>query len=476
MKPAFVETSARLVSRELCRNGKADLIGQVRSPAFLTLRFGPLSAEAVAKAPRAGNYMTAATLERPRAQPTETATHAHPESPVKLNSIEDYFSIENEIDFVDKVKDVIPMEDTRRYIEEDMYKFLGEFAGKVPYTTIKYKKTLDGLDFAGLNLTDSYRRAATNGERERAEWVGYDKIQHGLTEGKKTAKWLSPAKISNYGFLFYFQQDEADPNWVTEYILRYDEKLGTTGESQKILDRLSPDQSYNTAEEFLNNPIVEDGFNDPKRELMYTLNAAGIKEEDIERSFIYETTVKQLLSKRVDEYTDAILTGDKEKATRLRNGIFAAAVEIAGNLEKQYKGEPGHVAQTSRFAESTVIINKFDNDATFFRNANQDIKIEGGGSCPAIRKNSKNPFLANDIRTSLESGVTPEKLAQSDWEYKEVGTCRVCEREYTEEQAKYNDALGPCHVCKGCEETLNKLDFTPDFLRETTAEDLDLAA
>ncbi|MBI1862582.1 hypothetical protein HYS00_00510 [Candidatus Microgenomates bacterium] len=417
--------------------------------------------------------MTATLLERPPTTSFEHAALPSPESPVKLTSIDDYFSIENEIDFVDKVKGIIPEQDTRRYIEDDMYKFLGEFAGKVPYTTIRYKKTPSGLDFAGLNLSDSYQRAATNGDREHAEWVGYDKIQQGLIAGKKTAKWISPAKIADYGFLFHFQQDESDPEWINEYILRYDEPLGTTDISQGIMDRLSPDESYNTAEQFLYNPVIEDGFDDPKRELMFVLKATGISDADIERSFVYEAAIKQLLSGRVDEYTNAILSGDEVGATQLRNGIFAAALEIAANLDKPDPNGPGHTVHSDRFSQPKDSVNKFNNDHIFFGNyASQEVKIEGGGSCPAIRKNSGNPFSANDIRTAIATGTSIENLAESKWDYDKPGTCRICEQEFSDTQAQHNDALGPCALCKDCEKQFNQLDDTPTFLQD----DFDLAA
>jgi hypothetical protein len=391
--------------------------------------------------------MSTLTAERATITPP-TSEQLNP----RRESIFEYYDVPNEIDFLRQSQERgVSKEDRDFYIEENIYRFLGEFAGKVPYTSITYNLEPDGLRYAGINLQSSYESTAAlagSGSREEDELAGHNAIIEGLEAGANVVQ-VSPAKIAPYGFAFYFQQQK-DSNHVKEYILRYDEPLGSTSTSQRIQNDLDASKNNTEVSSFLRNPTRLEPANQHD-ELAALLRTVGVSEKDIVQSARFEERTRAELAPYVGMYLAAVDNGNVPLAKTILNSIYNGAVEIAHEIQFEIDGK-----DVANFNQGKV--RAYDGSLQSFvgHYGKKSAHVENGGSCPVTRKNSKNPLAPADIATALQNGITSENLVHGDWDFDKSGTCRLCKEEFTEEQAHENKGLGPCAICRGCQDNINE--------------------
>lgn len=381
--------------------------------------------------------MHTAELQRP--QTVQHEQFAQPELPgAKKESIFAYYDVPNEINFVNSLQEKVPVSDRRYLIQENVYRFLGEFAGKVPYTTIAYTRTNDGLSYAGIDLMDSYRKTAQltgPKSREEDELVGYEKIAATIAAGATSATWISPPTIADYGIAFHFQRDPTS-NHVKEYVLRYDEKRGDLSKSAAIQRRVAPDRVFDTDSEYLQNPHI--GFEDEGMDISHVMESVGIAEKDIHSSQAFEQRITSELSPWVDMYADAIEAGEKETAEYLLTAIFNRAVDIKKAIEEK----PGYVEQTSKFVQPATILDSVREQALLDHYSKQKAEVTGG-SCPVAKnKWGGDPFSSKSITEQLKAGTSINQIL------KQAHENFVCPRCMQEATGPVGNECPHCHLTK----------------------------
>lgn len=352
------------------------------------------------------------------------------------SDISRYYSVQNEVDFINKIdREKVSREDAGFYLTQNVLRFLGEFAGRVPYTHISYLQKDGALTFAGIDLSDSYRKIAEKGVREFDEAIGYEKIVTGLTGGADSATWISPPKIADYGFVFHFDRDSNNPQHIKEYILRYEERKGSIDRSQRIHKEISSMENPNTDRAFLQNPELS---NREPGTLSAILSALDIDAKDILDSHLFEERVQNELKNWVDMYVNAVFGQRIEDAELILRAIYNRAYDIRQEID----GKPGYVPRPN---SSIPFTNRLADNA-LLQHYSAQTRALPQGSCPSVRKSSADPFSNNDILTSLRNGTSIEDLAHGKWDYHD-GDCVVCNTVETQ--------VGPCDICKNCEKKFN---------------------
>lgn len=155
-------------------------------------------------------------------------------TPELIEVIAKYNSVSAERDFILGLKQKgIEQNQIQMYVQENLLKFLLEFAVGIKKTHISYKLDSNNkLIYPGTNLQmeELMHEAVYKsdfGVREQSELEGWQKIQTMLSSGKfNQVLQLSAPDPNNdqygdYGFLFWFTKN-AD-NTITNHILKYDE-------------------------------------------------------------------------------------------------------------------------------------------------------------------------------------------------------------------------------------------------------------
>lgn len=259
-------------------------------------------------------------------------------------------------------------------------------------------------------------------KREVAEGQGFEAIQNGLLQPTKlldtpatVAGWVSPAKLDvedPYGFLFYLEKSphynpELQGYPVTEYILRYSEKVGEVAKSNQIAYGLRFNQNYDaykkTAEDHIIDPILGNPDNQ-EASLRNAFNVTGVGEEEMERSKLFEEEIEYQLAETRARYVAEIFTmsrldpqsaayiASKTNAEMLLTSLFNRAEEIADRLNG-----------SQRFDFSAMRAQNTDLDATIARYAEKPAMVAEGGSCPSVKD-------SGDTKEFLSSGALYDAL------------------------------------------------------------------
>lgn len=343
-------------------------------------------------------------------------------------SIFKYYSVQNEFDFLKEAHELSP-EGQQYYIKKNIESYLDEFVGEIPYKTIHYGADIHGFTFAGMHVTDSYKKASELSKRNReyAEGVGFQLIEDKLTnkDGEvnppTSAYWTSPPKDWDYGFEFIFKK-ETDGT-ITEYILRYPEKKGELKKSNELLQMIDPQMhELNDADDFLLVPIF--GTTHPKNDedLDSIMRKIGIDEHKIAESHYFGEQVQTVLGSWITEYAKRIITlsnKDKtdidymqqiEQAEILLLSIYQQAQDIK-NLFPYQKSSP-ILAQALNNPENTFSQNRFSEQMEILKEQ-KTLPQANGGSCPVVGE-SDNPldstrFISNNaMLKALKMGVPLE--------------------------------------------------------------------
>ena len=339
-------------------------------------------------------------------------------------SIFKYYSVKNELDFLNQTKELTP-EGQKFLINKNVETYLAEFVGKIPYKTIHYETDGDGFTFAGIHMTDSYKKAAELSKRNReyAEGVGFQLIEDELTNKQKkinpptVAYWTSPPKDWNYGFCFIFKKNS--DGRVIEYILRYPEKKGELTKSNDLLQVLDPYMhELNDADDFLLTPIFGHENTKSNKDLDMIMRSMGIDDRKIEQSHYFEEQIQQSLGSWIDEYSKRVIAlshknksdddyiRQLEHAEILLLSIYQQAEEIKNLFPYQHsspvlaqalKNPDNHFSQ-ERFSTQIAVLEREKN-----------LPQSAGGSCPTAGEpeNVLDParFISNDkIIKALKNG------------------------------------------------------------------------
>lgn len=378
--------------------------------------------------------MPTTTLEhRQTVQNEHLSQHELPAT--RKESIFSYYDVSNEINFIKGIQETVPLRDRRYIVRENVNRFLGEFAGKVPYTTIAYTRTDQGLSYAGIDLMDSYRKTAHLsgvGSREEDELIGYEKIAATMAAGATSATWISPPKIADYGFVFHFQRDP-ESNHIREYILRYDEQQGELGTSASIQNEVAPDRVFDIDTEYLHNPHI--GFGG-ELDIAQVMKGVGICDKEIQSSQMFEKHVRAELSGWVNWYSDAIEAGEKETAELLLTAIFNRALDIKKAIGERPNIASSVVARLASYddRQDRVLLSYYSKEKA---------EVIGGGSCPAVKnKWNGDPLAPASIADRLGMGTSINKILD---EANEHFTCPECEYQAT---GPVGNECPNCHLTK----------------------------
>lgn len=343
-------------------------------------------------------------MDRVRPQTSETAKL---QENTPQESIFKYYSIGNEVDFLRKVRH-IPLPEQQFYLRENVFRFLGEFAGQVPYTKISYKLKDNNLYFADIPAMKVYEETAAmtpEGSRERAEYEGMLKIQQELVNGKATsALMISPSKIANYALAFWLTKRG---DTVDEYILRYPETLGKTDASARVFEEVAARESpHNEANDYIRNPLFfrssASSWTDVAR-----LTPLMIRESEVAKSRKFEEAVAFELGYWVDQY--AVLIKDlasydkasaeyktKEKEAKI---VFTAIFNMARDIKDRIDGADTIPLVYRQYDTSDAEVIRF------FYNRQSDPFIAGGGSCIVTSSGDEHGFLSSSaIHSALSKG------------------------------------------------------------------------
>ena len=340
-----------------------------------------------------------------------------PPKPDRSPSIFDYYRVANEVEFTKN--STVSEEDAAFYVRENVHRFLGEFAGQVPYTHLAYTLQDNRLAYRGIDLTESYERVSGNSGREYDEYLGYMQIQNAFAKGAGAALWISPPQTSDYGFVFYFKRDEHDSNHINEYVLRYEEPVGRLHISQNILDRLGADITMQNGSEFLQNPLISTSSHLDMQDLSTILSAVGIGEDKIHKSQWFEGRIRDELGGWIDLYTSAVLSGDISSAETLLLAIYNRAYDMRSEIERRptFWRPPLEAASIAHYASKKNPVSS--------------------GSCPVTQNNFGDPFSPTSITEKLIAGNSINGIVSEAQHF----TCPNCEHR----------ADGPVgNQCPGC--------------------------
>ncbi len=340
----------------------------------------------------------------------------------RSDSIFHYYSLENEVAFLKKAENLSLSKKTY-YVEENVKRFLGEFVGKIPYTTIPYEVDGEGFSYAGLHVMDSYRTAARlGGEREKAETNGFEQIEQEFKKGSgdTSAFWVSPPKIADYGFVFVLEKD--NQGFVKEYILRYPEKRGELTKSSRLFSNISAqDSSPLSTDEYLLHPIFGKHV-DKKENVEEVMRLIGIDEEKIQFSRQFEQSVDARLGIWIRKYSEIMcsLAAFDPHSFLYQQGLIEAKkilLTIYQNAEeiRDEKPNPSPVFESGVRVQTQLDQKRlYDRVAVLQSNASR-LPTAAAGSCPTIPGVNplENRVISNaEILQSLTQGTPPEQSLQ----------------------------------------------------------------
>lgn len=329
----------------------------------------------------------------------------------KQQSIFDHYSIENEMNFLRNVQH-LSLAERQFYVRENILSFLGEYVGELPYKKINYLLKDGQPYFAGFPVLENYKKAAQMagmGSREWSENEGFERAIHLLQlPNINCASLISPPKNADYGFVFHFVK-EANSPIISEYILRYNEKIGDLTKSKQIARSLSF-KNIGQFEDFLATPLTA-FTNHRNGDLNRLLEILGISEEGIEDSSLFENTVKndRQISFWLEDYLAKILGESPASASDLEL-IIGAIYNRAKELKDRLVSEKGMIKGSDSLLYWKFIpadLTDEDNFDPLVWASKRKLTV-AGGSCPTTKK--EDGLTSLDILEKLKKGETIEQI------------------------------------------------------------------
>lgn len=369
------------------------------------------------------------------------------------DSIFRYYSLENEVLFL-RSREALSLTQKQYYVEENVKRFLGEFVGHIPYTTVSYELSADGFTYAGIPVRSSYQNAALFGtERERAETQGFVQIEDVLRfshnnpgDNPSGAVWISPPKTADYGFVFVFTPDKMGK--VKEYVLRYDESRQSLHRSSALFSSLSSSSPPTDSDAFLRHPLFIPTSS--RQDLEVVMRQMGITDEQITLSRMFEDSVEQTLRPWIETFTSIVcqLPLYEEDSPYFKQGLLQAKKALLAlykEAERIQKGE-----HKERMTPTTLCADDLFVQMANLHLGHEDLPIALQGSCPSVRRNEGGlpdntvTFMSNaQMLRSLAQG-TPIEQTLKNREGTLDCTCPFCNKKVT---ALIKDKKITCPKC-----------------------------
>ncbi len=404
----------RRVNRRQCRCGKFDITSDKSED-----RPSNLSLEASCEVRLRAENMTERLATN--LAPTQFST---PEkkpffiSKDRASDITAYYSVENDISFLQKYAANLTPEERKHYVRENILGLLFEFAGKIPYRNITYLLGDKGLCYGDIRMIDMLQHTSDiAGDREVQEntgcaWV-YQVFEDSYRGGNdlKHAAIISPPKNWDYGYIFYYEAG-FDPDLGRELVrmhaIKYYEARHEIKNSQNILFRINPQLFYRNTREFLEFPVF-DLVQTP--DLDSVLRAAGVSKQDVEYSHWFEDMVMQDkiilygMSRYIQLATDLASCGNqfyqKDRDRKLSEmefllrGMFNRAKKIKESYAETSVLDDNLYPQPSIFGASRQNVHPSMIQQILESYAAKPAVVIGGGSCPSISNRGSNGFLSS---------------------------------------------------------------------------------
>lgn len=350
--------------------------------------------------------------------------------------ITDYYSAENELQFILDHGD-LSLEELHFYLQENIEKFLGEFAGKIPYTRVTYTIEDGTLKYAGIDILDMLEnttRAAGPGSREYFENVGLAQAYRSLLDPEDPALIsgvISPPKDWDYLFTFINERSSAPAlgkDIVTMHAVRTPELRGTLTNSQLIAATIFPESQFTSAEQFLTTPFIysENRSNTYVTSVDDVLQAVGLNPDQIAASRLFEQAVDTELRSLINTYVEGMLelAGSSqfipahEKQARLQSlqdiisTTFVIAQDIKKNIDATLNTNKRSITDI-KASEITVGFDPSDFQSMYAYAQDKPAFIEGGGSCPVVSMDGAEGYLSqNEMYQAMQEGISFEEALQ----------------------------------------------------------------
>ncbi|MCL4354178.1 hypothetical protein M1349_01765 [Patescibacteria group bacterium] len=328
-------------------------------------------------------------------------------------------------------------EGLRQRIKTDLISYLGEYRFKVSEFTyahgISNGTIVDPITKeAWISKTqkaiDQKLSEGLSSSREKAELTGFQKLEEELGKNPQgTVAWLSPQgpKKEGYGdYGFAYVGKKVDDSLQLTAI-RLDRPV--ISEFNRVKRILTNDgDEFEKAEDFLRSPWVIDKDVEDVKALIYEHFWVG----DLSSKKIFHQAMLDINS-ALDSCADIIEKGTIDQKRKAFNTIENLAIEVKKRLEfKEKKTDPQELRSCDHQFSALMQLENYNKQAE---------KV--AGSCGSSGINESNDIF-NNLSTLRSIFPNGEK-----WEY-HTGQCRVCNNEGVD--------VGPCSVCKGCEEKFNE--------------------
>lgn len=338
--------------------------------------------------------------------------------PLKEQSIFRFFNVSNEALFDRDLKRVdLPQKERDFYKQENLYRFLGEFAGQVPYTTISYVLKDDGLYYGDINTSSVYEATAQmtdSGSREWAEYEGHQNTLSLLAQHNEPIVAFSPPKIADYSFAFVWTKGEYDEALggtpVTMQAVRYDEPMESVDATANAALQLVPESNlgiFPNANSYIANPFVVDssvGIKD-------IMGAVGVDSSGVDKSRLFEERVRHELAPYANAWTQAVEeaastepgtiehTRHMSRLETMLEGIFNMATNIhKGTAHQEWNNyAPTQHAATDQERQYMML-------AAYAHQ--KPATVSGGGSCPVVASDKS----SNGLRYEFQNNRTIEQI------------------------------------------------------------------
>lgn len=219
------------------------------------------------------------------------------------------------------------------YLEENVLKFLLEFAGGIKQTRVLYENQNGRIFFPGMkqsveSMLERSARIKGENSREQSELLGFQKVQALLNSGASEVWQASPPSnnplFGDYSFLFQFKKKSE--NSILMSVNRYAEKKETTLQSRYLFNRLLVNGGF-SVENFLKNPV---GFTHISDELRHDLENKGILDASngdyLETAIVKDVEIKKLLKQYI--YVMATREFNQKIAKQILAKLYLRACEI----------------------------------------------------------------------------------------------------------------------------------------------------
>lgn len=400
----------------------------------------------------------------------------------KGESLDTTYSLTNEVRFLHRHPHLTPHQQ-HYYLTQQMYKFLDEHAGRIPYSRIPGRLTREGeLEFCGVAMSESWQNAIdARGDDSRVicEVEGYKRAHEMLRRGANAVVISSPQKPDiDRRFTFILTKESEEYNQtidgipINQLCILHEGQDLPFQEAQhqysalEFLAQLAQHKTYTFSEE--NEMLVEPipfrhiGPNQVD-DILRTLH---IGSKEIAASRRFQNAVEAELSNDINAFAAIIqeLASFKEpiigggnfaevktllrKAKKYRDGIFNAAQVIRQRLDGKIDSR---VMKAFFMTNPTTI----DERMMFFSTV-MKAKIQGGISCPAAQKTSVSPF---EVSEGLSRGKTIiDIINDAAGEFSNLTDEKFeCPRCGEKAEGKVSDTCPHCHLTK---DEARKLGYT----------------